>query len=661
MKKALIILMAIAMVFAMTSLALAKGDITAKTFSLGSKSQNDNTQIFTGQYANGEPTSTAGINGVNYSYPTEPTSTHPYGTWNSPYTLGIDGYNYNDSQDYTTDMMTNYYNTFAPGTALGNAINNTSTAYFGTGTDQAINQAGYNAFGTSGPHGGYLTSTHKCRECHAVHRAAGKFKLMRSNTRFEACDWCHGTGAGSGFNIETDNNDNYTTENNVGHTMGYGIESGKWKAPDDTYPAFTPSYWLGGFSCFDCHSPHANKSRMLGFNTKGTGGYLNAGFFIADPGNSGLQNAPDETNVRWLWSQLPPITTPDPQAATDGSSADGGDMAGAMGYFFWRLGYQPVDKNPSPTQSEIVTGATNVANMMRNLGMRLYPYGDPNYYLTADPTDFKSETDVTMMNVFGAYQAGRLYMQPGHAPLFFPVTYDSLYSFFKWSQKKPLYLPGSWLLLKDPNQKLNQELTTETVTYLDNGKWNIDFGGDSNFSFSTGSYNVSWLFGNPTAVTTDIAVGQEISDKIAWNPLNHGQTTSGNILGSQSDNQKPYDTNTDNVNNDYGTFPFLGGNKYPVTKDQNDWNWPVGMGQPGRDSQDGAHAPLLQFYSVNQFCEDCHQGNAGSSEVPAPLFSEDRALRDQGSNTATNTADSTSYNWKGNYDIAYGHDANPRH
>ncbi len=29
-------------------------------------------------------------------------STHPYGTWNNPYTRGVDGYNYTDPQDYTS-------------------------------------------------------------------------------------------------------------------------------------------------------------------------------------------------------------------------------------------------------------------------------------------------------------------------------------------------------------------------------------------------------------------------------------------------------------------------------------------------------------------------------------------------------------------------------
>jgi hypothetical protein len=63
-----------------------------------------------------------------------------------------------------------------------------------------------------------------------------------------------------------DNDDNFTEEYNVGHTMGFGTSDGKYKAPDDTYPAYTPKYYLGGFSCIDCHSPHGNKQRILGYN-----------------------------------------------------------------------------------------------------------------------------------------------------------------------------------------------------------------------------------------------------------------------------------------------------------------------------------------------------------------------------------------------------------
>ncbi len=61
-----------------------------------------------------------------------------------------------------------------------------------------------------------------------------------------------------------------------------------------------------------------------------------------------------------------------------------------------------------------------------------------------------------------------------------------------------------------------------------------------------------------------------------------------------------------------------------------------------------------------KFCTDCHDGNAGLHTVKAPLFSEDRALRGQSEGLNGSTIDDTT-TWKGDYDLAYGHDAAPRH
>jgi len=459
-KKSLVSFMAITMLFAMTGLAIAaqegaapgeKGKIVPNDYTkVKSNAQTDpNYKKGVGDYS--EFVQGIIVGDINkYNDPLN-LSTHPQGTWNSPYSRGVDGYNYNDPQDYVAD-----------------------------GDQVSIN--GVLRF-TSGPHGGYLTSTHKCRECHAVHRAAGKFKLTRSDTRFEACDWCHGTGAGSGFNIQMDNDDMYTTEHNVGHTMGFGIESGKWKAPDDTYPAFTPNYWQGGFSCFDCHSPHANPARMMGFNDNGE-----------------------------------PV----------GLTYDDQDGRGPRVYGIINPGHGGVSDGAGKT---------------------------------IECVDCHKVNDETLTGL----------------------------------ATRPLYLSGSWLLVKNPDREIATVSTTVASGII----------GDPSISIMAGSEI-------PDAVTADL---------------------------------QEFDTDT----------------AYPVNKVPIDWNDPVGVaaaGSPRVGYTERNTAPHNNYWIISEFCVDCHDGNAGLHTVQAPLFSEDRALRNQGNDPVTGKAIDS---FKDNYDLAYGHDSQPRH
>jgi predicted CXXCH cytochrome family protein len=106
---------------------------------------------------------------------------------------------------------------------------------------------------TVSPHGGYTTTTNKCKYCHAVHLATGAYMLTRANTRSQTCDYCHGDGAGAGTNI---------VANYEGHTMGSGMAY-FGPAPNgvdgDTYYV-TPA---NPFDCMTCHSVHANPERIV--------------------------------------------------------------------------------------------------------------------------------------------------------------------------------------------------------------------------------------------------------------------------------------------------------------------------------------------------------------------------------------------------------------
>lgn len=269
LKRLIVIVITISLLLFVASIAFA-ADITPKQYNRSGEDWS--------YYSHGQD--------KGYDFPGETTSTHLYGTWNNPFKAGIDAYNYNDNQAYK--QLSQGGILFVWGESISGVLDNMGIhgdqqkMYFPYVIPASMMPQG------QGPHGGYATSTHKCRDCHAVHRASGKFKLTRADTRQEACDWCHGMGAGSGYNIQTDNDDEFSREYNVGHTMGFGTSDGKFKAPNDTYPAYTPKYYLGGFSCFDCHTPHGNPSRLFGYIDMGRMMYkpgLPSGMFPDSPDN----------------------------------------------------------------------------------------------------------------------------------------------------------------------------------------------------------------------------------------------------------------------------------------------------------------------------------------------------------------------------------------
>ena len=61
-------------------------------------------------------------------------------------------------------------------------------SYEATGVVSVVDQ---DLFEGKGPHGGYDSSTNKCKVCHAVHRAEGAYFLLRSDTQADACSYCH--------------------------------------------------------------------------------------------------------------------------------------------------------------------------------------------------------------------------------------------------------------------------------------------------------------------------------------------------------------------------------------------------------------------------------------------------------------------------------------
>ncbi|HZD60934.1 MAG TPA: hypothetical protein VE439_10855 [Anaerolineae bacterium] len=110
----------------------------------------------------------------------------------------------------------------------------------------------------AGPHGGYTTTTNKCKECHAVHLATGSYMLTKVNLRYETCDVCHGVG-GPAVHISL---------NEEGHGLS-ATQKGlaTVPAPDDTTPTpykIAPDRW----GCIECHSVHDNNTVRLTADTK---------------------------------------------------------------------------------------------------------------------------------------------------------------------------------------------------------------------------------------------------------------------------------------------------------------------------------------------------------------------------------------------------------
>ncbi|HEY3374160.1 MAG TPA: cytochrome c3 family protein [Candidatus Aquicultor sp.] len=106
-----------------------------------------------------------------------------------------------------------------------------------------------------GPHGGYTTTSSKCKDCHAVHLATGSYMLTRGNSRDETCKYCHDNSAIAGVEV-------------VLNERGHGLNATETAtstttvtAPDDTTPPYsiTSAKW----GCLECHSVHDNQTVKL--------------------------------------------------------------------------------------------------------------------------------------------------------------------------------------------------------------------------------------------------------------------------------------------------------------------------------------------------------------------------------------------------------------
>jgi hypothetical protein len=141
---------------------------------------------------------------------------------------------------------------------------------------------------TASPHGGYDTTTNKCKVCHAVHRAEGAYYLLRADSQDDACDYCHIGGSAHSPMVVYDLNaaGKYTPN---GHTIGACAT-----IPDSSVYQEAVPVTLSSFDCetgvpmtedIEVRSYDAEKNSMYRFsrhhaqNAAGSGrsGYLKIG------------------------------------------------------------------------------------------------------------------------------------------------------------------------------------------------------------------------------------------------------------------------------------------------------------------------------------------------------------------------------------------------
>ena len=127
--------------------------------------------------------------------------------------------------------------TGAPPTTIDPVFGTSTFFYQDLQDSSAKREGGYAAFDDTefagdydNPHGGYDTSTNKCKVCHAVHRAEGAYYLLRADSQDDACDYCHIGGSAHSSLVVYDNG-KYTMN---GHTIGASTA-----IPDSTVEQWT--------------------------------------------------------------------------------------------------------------------------------------------------------------------------------------------------------------------------------------------------------------------------------------------------------------------------------------------------------------------------------------------------------------------------------------
>lgn len=104
----------------------------------------------------------------------------------------------------------------------------------------------------SNPHGGYTSTSDKCRGCHDLHNSASSYGLLQRSNVYNTCVFCHGIGGVASawpyahwpsLNAPGQHSPNESTSGGSGVAM--------------SQPLARP------LSCVSCHTPHGNTAFMV--------------------------------------------------------------------------------------------------------------------------------------------------------------------------------------------------------------------------------------------------------------------------------------------------------------------------------------------------------------------------------------------------------------
>ncbi|MCZ7661561.1 MAG: hypothetical protein M5U22_00745 [Thermoleophilia bacterium] len=214
-------------------------------------------------------------------------------------------------------------------------------------------EGGYAAFEsgtlyTTNPHGGYDTTTNKCKVCHAVHRAEGAYYLLRADSQDDACDYCHIGGSAHSDKVVYTNGDPTTVLN--GHTVGSFTEIPDSSVYQEAVPVVLSTTDANGdpvTETIEVRSYDAQKLSMYRFSrhhSQGAVGTGRSGFIKVGPLALRCMNCHqphNAVNMVWRPRTFTPWTSATYNTVTDGPFAS--------------EGYKLLRRYPSAT----TTGAAN--------------------------------------------------------------------------------------------------------------------------------------------------------------------------------------------------------------------------------------------------------------------------------------------------------------